>query len=176
MVKMSPTGRSYVLLAQRTRPSSAFTNRTFTRTRSPVLSTLPSNSAPTPIFSLTSRDSISFPLKAKAEPCEITFKPSILDWVLIKFSVRPSLKYSFSESLERFLSGRTATERICAGWVSTGTGRWRDVVITAAPIEPARKRRAQAATAGCRFRIARSLSVGESARLAAGNLSSAVSS
>ena len=57
-----------------------------------------------------------------------------------------------------------------------GTGRWRDVVITAAPSEPARKRRAQAATAGCRFRIARSLSVGEGARLAAGNLSSAVSS
>ena len=176
MVKMSPTGRSYVLLAQRTRPFSASTNRTFTRTRSPVLSTLPSNSAPTPILSRTSRGSISFPLKAKTEPCEMTFKPSILDRVLIKFSVRPSLKYSVSGSLERFLSGRTATERICAGCVSTGTRRWRDVMITAAPIEPARKRRAKTATVECRFRIARSLSVGEGARLGAGNLSSAGSS
>jgi len=83
----------------------------------------------------------------------MTFRPSILENVLIKFSVTPSLKYSVEGSRLRFFSGKIAIERIGAGWTSLAAFRWRELWrklrITAAPVRDSEKDEGY----GCNLRV-----------------------
>ena len=106
----------------------------------------------------------------------MTFKPSILERVLIRFSVMPSLKYSLSGSLVRFLRGRTATERIGGGWDPVMAGCRRELTRMTVPMAMARKIRAKAVIVGCRLSAGDKLKAGAGASLTVGLSSNAVSS
>src|SRR5713101_5535051 len=85
------------------------------RARLPALLTLPSRTAPTcscaPIFSMGS----FLPLKANDDVRAATCKPDTFDSAVIKSSVMPSLKYSFSLSELILTNGNTATDFLAAG-------------------------------------------------------------
>src|SRR5882724_4161873 len=92
------------------------------RTLLPSLATLPSSTAPTcscaPIFSMGS----FLPLKANDEVCAATCKPDTFDSAVIKSSVMPLLKYSFSLSELMLTKGNTATDFLAGGAAASGCG------------------------------------------------------
>src|SRR6266852_6255884 len=92
------------------------------RTRLPALLTLPSSTAPTcscaPILSMGS----FLPLKANDDVRAATCKPDTLDSAVIKSSVMPSLKYSFSLSELILTNGNTATDFFEGGETDSDDG------------------------------------------------------
>src|SRR5438093_1844939 len=80
------------------------------RTWLPAFVTLPSRTAPTLSFVPMVRTSSFLPLKANDEVRAATYNPETLDSVVIRSSVMPSLKYSFSLSELMLTNGSTATD------------------------------------------------------------------
>ena len=88
------------------------------RTWLPAFATLPSRTAPTPSTLPIARMSSLLPLKANEEVRAATCNPDTFDSAVIRSSVMPSLKYSFSGSELMFTNGNTAI--VFCGGVGTG--------------------------------------------------------
>jgi hypothetical protein len=144
------------------------------RTWLPALATLPSSTAPTcscaPILSMSS----FLPLKANDEERAATCRPDTLDRAVIRSSVMPSLKYSFSLSELMFTNGNTATDFFAADTedcdAAVGLGsRSRDSIHQTRPVirtptavatTPRRSFRFLAVAAGVAFSLALGTSKG----------------
>src|ERR1700675_567684 len=99
------------------------------------------------------RTSSFLPLKANDEVRAATCKPDTLDSAVIRSSVMPSLKYSFSLSELMLTKGSTATD--FRSWVAGGVPACRDR-HTMAPA-PTRRTTPSAATPGRRHVLAPAL-------------------